>query len=153
MIMAERLLREAERYLVDDNAEQQDASVVCQIGGHDAATAAQAVRLLASTRAESNHNYCYEVNLNAECPSNHVCTKHEMGAALMKRVDVAVQMLRAMREAARVRNDDDDRKHINCATIKPTPLLPAFCNTTRGTFDCSDDAVARRSICSAVPPS
>lgn len=41
-----------------------------------------------------------EINLNAECPSTLVATKNQFGAALMLDIDVAVRVLKALKEAA-----------------------------------------------------
>ena len=152
--MAERLVREPERYVPQPSPyAREEPPVVCQIGGHDATTAALAVQALvgaaAAAAASNSHYYYHEVNLNAECPSNHVCTKHEMGAALMKRVNVAVDMLRAMRQAALAssaaakNNDNDDDDHENVPPHENHPKLPPLFISikTRITVDDESDQV------------
>ena len=69
--------------------------VVCQLGGRSPDYTREAVRLIVE-------DYGYdEVNLNAGCPSSGALGKRRFGATLMKDVDVAVQMLQAMKMSAR----------------------------------------------------
>lgn len=80
--------------------------IVCQIGGNVPSEAAFATELV--------HRYGYDrIDLNAECPSDRVTGRREFGAALMKDVDAAVDMVRVMIEIVndidkRNSNDDDD---------------------------------------------
>lgn len=76
--------------------------IVCQIGGNVPHEAAFAARLV--------HRYGYDrIDLNAECPSDRVTGRREFGAALMKDVDTAVDMVKAMVQTA-----EDCGKGGNC---------------------------------------
>lgn len=84
--------------------------VVCQLGGNHPEWTARSVVMVEQAGYD-------EVNMNAECPSNLVCGRHEFGAALMKNAELAVTMLKAMRVSARnipvsikmrIAIDDDD---------------------------------------------
>ena len=67
--------------------------IVCQIGGNVPSEAALATRLV--------QRYKYDrIDLNAECPSDRVTGRREFGAALMKDIDTAVDMVNSMVETA-----------------------------------------------------
>jgi tRNA-dihydrouridine synthase A len=65
--------------------------VICQLGGCQPQHALVAVQVMKGYD---------EINLNMECPSNRVAGKRGFGAALMKDLDLAVQMLHSMKEGA-----------------------------------------------------
>lgn len=65
--------------------------IVCQIGGNQPMWTAEAVKAM--------ERYHYdEINLNMECPSNRVADKRGFGAALMKDVSLALEMLESMKD-------------------------------------------------------
>lgn len=66
--------------------------IVCQVGGNQPMWASEAVK------AVEGYDYD-EINLNMECPSNRVADKRGFGAALMKDVDLAIDMLERMNES------------------------------------------------------
>ena len=67
--------------------------IVCQIGGNVPSEAALATELV--------QQYGYDrLDLNAECPSDRVTGRREFGAALMKDIDTAVDMVKSMVETA-----------------------------------------------------
>jgi tRNA-dihydrouridine synthase A len=83
--------------------------VVCQIGGNRPEYARAATRLV------MDHGYD-GIDLNCECPSHRVASSREFGAALMKKPDVAVQMVTAIHQAlasssSSESNDRDSDSH------------------------------------------
>ena len=80
---------------LDDQLERLNGTrtnrVVCQIGGNDSKLCGEATRIV--------QEYGYdEVNLNIDCPSNRVCGQREFGAILMKKADVAFEVVQAMHQ-------------------------------------------------------
>jgi tRNA-dihydrouridine synthase A len=68
--------------------------IVCQLGGNHPDWAVKAVQVM--------EDYGYdEINLNMGCPSNRVAGKRGFGAALMKDVDLAVDMVKSMKSSVR----------------------------------------------------
>jgi len=67
--------------------------IVCQIGGNVPSEAVLATKLV--------QQYGYDrIDLNAECPSDRVTGRREFGAALMKDIGTAVDMVKAMVETS-----------------------------------------------------
>jgi tRNA-dihydrouridine synthase A len=66
--------------------------IICQIGGSNHEIACQATKMIVERGFDG-------VNLNCGCPSNRVATKQEFGSALMKKHDVAFNVLQRMQEA------------------------------------------------------
>jgi tRNA-dihydrouridine synthase A len=68
--------------------------IICQLGGNHPEWAANAVQAM-------EHYEYDEINLNMGCPSNRVAGKRGFGAALMKDVDLAVDMVKSMKSSVR----------------------------------------------------
>lgn len=65
---------------------------ICQIGGNSPEMCGQATRIV-----ELVYQYD-EINLNLGCPSDRVSNDREFGAALMKKADIALDLVRSMQE-------------------------------------------------------
>ena len=90
MVVAETL-RHCDPKEYDQHLAFEDGShpIVCQIGGNVPAEAALATELV--------QRYGYDrIDLNAECPSDRVTGRREFGAALMRDIDTAVDMVKSM---------------------------------------------------------
>lgn len=70
--------------------EECEHPIVCQLGGNQPAWAAEAVKAMERFHYD-------EINLNMECPSTRVADKRGFGAALMKDVNLAIEMLESMK--------------------------------------------------------
>ena len=104
MVVAETLRhcdpKEYDQHLAHDEGHP----IVCQIGGNVPAEAAHATKLV--------QQYGFDrIDLNAECPSDRVTGRREFGAALMKDIDTAVEMVRVMVETA-----DNERMPVSVKT-------------------------------------
>jgi len=86
--------------------------VVAQVGGNNPEEIYEAACQMVDAGFD-------EINLNAECPSKLVTTKHQFGAALMKDMDTCVEAMKALRRVTdergvptsiktRIAIDDDD---------------------------------------------
>ena len=79
--------------------------IVCQIGGNNPETIGPATSVILN-------DYCYSrIDINMDCPSNRVAGQRKFGAILMKHIEVAESVVRAMHqriETTSIENDGND---------------------------------------------
>lgn len=75
--------------------QENEHSIVCQLGGSDPSTLAEAAQVVERWGYD-------EVNLNVGCPSDRVAGKGEFGASLMKRPEHVRDCVHAMRRAVQI---------------------------------------------------